>query len=81
MSEFGSKRLVKKAIDYAIANNKKSVTLVHKGNIMKFTEGSFKRMGLSGSKRRIIKISALPKMNSSKVYNGKFLKGKLVNKR
>ncbi len=45
MSEFGSRRLIKKAIDYAIANKKKSVTLVHKGNIMKFTEGSFKEWG------------------------------------
>ncbi|MHC1736604.1 MAG: isocitrate dehydrogenase (NADP(+)) [Ignavibacteriaceae bacterium] len=45
MSEFGSKRLVKKAIEHAIAHNKKSVTLVHKGNIMKFTEGSFKEWG------------------------------------
>lgn len=45
MSEFGSARLVKKAIEYAIVNNKKSVTLVHKGNIMKFTEGSFKEWG------------------------------------
>ncbi|HZW39661.1 MAG TPA: isocitrate dehydrogenase (NADP(+)) [Ignavibacteriaceae bacterium] len=45
ISEFGSKRLVRKAIDFAIANNKKSVTLVHKGNIMKFTEGAFKEWG------------------------------------
>lgn len=45
MSEFGSRRLIKKAIDYAIASKRKSVTLVHKGNIMKFTEGSFKEWG------------------------------------
>ncbi len=45
MSAFGAKRLVKKAIEYAIAHNRKSVTLVHKGNIMKFTEGSFKEWG------------------------------------
>lgn len=45
ISAFGSKRLVKKAIEHAIAHNKKSVTLVHKGNIMKFTEGSFKEWG------------------------------------
>ncbi len=37
--------LVKIAIQYAIDNNRKSVTLVHKGNIMKFTEGSFKQWG------------------------------------
>lgn len=41
----GSKRLVRKAIQYAIDNNRKSVTIVHKGNIMKFTEGGFKNWG------------------------------------
>jgi isocitrate dehydrogenase len=45
MSEFGSKRLVEMAIRYAIAKNKESVTLVHKGNIMKFTEGAFRDWG------------------------------------
>jgi isocitrate dehydrogenase len=41
----GTRRLVKAAIDYAIANDRASVTLVHKGNIMKFTEGSFRDWG------------------------------------
>jgi isocitrate dehydrogenase len=41
----GTKRLVRSAIDYALANGSKSVTLVHKGNIMKFTEGAFKNWG------------------------------------
>src|SRR5690348_369124 len=45
MSEFGSKRLVRKAIEYAIAAKRDSVTLVHKGNIQKFTEGAFKDWG------------------------------------
>ncbi|PYQ30480.1 MAG: NADP-dependent isocitrate dehydrogenase [Acidobacteria bacterium] len=45
ISEFGSKRLVRKAIEYAIATKRSSVTLVHKGNIMKFTEGAFKDWG------------------------------------
>lgn len=44
-SEQGSKRLVRAAIEYAIANDRESVTLVHKGNIMKFTEGAFKDWG------------------------------------
>lgn len=44
-SEEGSKRLIKAAIDYAIKNDRQSVTLVHKGNIMKFTEGAFKEWG------------------------------------
>jgi isocitrate dehydrogenase len=41
----GSKRLIRKAIEYAIDNNRKSVTITHKGNIMKFTEGGFKTWG------------------------------------
>jgi isocitrate dehydrogenase len=41
----GTKRLVRRAIQYAIDNKRKSVTLVHKGNIMKFTEGGFKNWG------------------------------------
>jgi isocitrate dehydrogenase len=41
----GSKRLVRKAIQYAIDNNRKSVTIAHKGNIMKFTEGGFRDWG------------------------------------
>jgi isocitrate dehydrogenase len=45
VSEEGTKRLVRKAIQYAIDNERPSVTLVHKGNIMKFTEGAFKNWG------------------------------------
>ncbi len=45
ISKFGTQRLVQKAIEYAIENKRKSVTLVHKGNIMKFTEGAFKDWG------------------------------------
>jgi len=45
VSEQGTKRLVRKAIEYAIDNDLPSVTLVHKGNIMKFTEGGFKTWG------------------------------------
>ncbi len=45
ISEFGSKRLIRAAIDYAVARERKSVTLVHKGNIMKFTEGAFRNWG------------------------------------
>ncbi|MBU5020126.1 NADP-dependent isocitrate dehydrogenase [Staphylococcus aureus] len=45
VSKEGTERLVRAAIQYAIDNNRKSVTLVHKGNIMKFTEGSFKQWG------------------------------------
>ena len=45
ISEFGSKRLIRAALDYAVARQRKSVTLVHKGNIMKFTEGAFRNWG------------------------------------
>ncbi|MFC1538384.1 isocitrate dehydrogenase (NADP(+)) [Candidatus Latescibacterota bacterium] len=45
ISETGSKRLVRKAIQHAIENNRSSVTLMHKGNIMKFTEGAFRDWG------------------------------------
>ena len=45
VSKEGTERLVKAAIDYAITNNRDSVTLVHKGNIMKYTEGKFKEWG------------------------------------
>lgn len=45
ISEFGSKRLIRKAIKYALENNCSSVTLIHKGNIMKFTEGAFRNWG------------------------------------
>ena len=45
ISEFGTKRLVRRAIDYALERNREKVTLVHKGNIMKFTEGAFRDWG------------------------------------
>lgn len=45
VSETGSKRLIRSALKYAIEHNRKSVTLVHKGNIMKFTEGAFREWG------------------------------------
>lgn len=47
----GTERLVRSAINYAIQNNRKSVTLVHKGNIMKFTEGKFKEWGYELAER------------------------------
>ncbi|WIV68136.1 isocitrate dehydrogenase (NADP(+)) [Natrialbaceae archaeon AArc-T1-2] len=45
ITEFGTKRLVRRAIDYALEHDRDSVTLVHKGNIMKFTEGQFRDWG------------------------------------
>ncbi|MBE9608893.1 NADP-dependent isocitrate dehydrogenase [Chitinilyticum piscinae] len=51
VSKEGTERLVRKAIQYAIDNNRKSVTLVHKGNIMKFTEGMFRTWGYELAKK------------------------------
>jgi isocitrate dehydrogenase len=51
VSSEGSERLIRAAIQYAIANNRKSVTFVHKGNIMKFTEGAFRDWGYALAKR------------------------------
>ena len=51
VSEEGTGRIVRAAIEYAIANNRDSVTLVHKGNIMKFTEGAFRDWGYALAKR------------------------------
>ncbi len=55
VSQEGTERLVRAAIRYAIANKRKSVTLVHKGNIMKFTEGGFRDWGYELAKREFAK--------------------------
>jgi isocitrate dehydrogenase len=52
ISATGSKRLVAKALQYAVDCNRRSVTLVHKGNIMKFTEGAFKDWGYEAARER-----------------------------
>ena len=51
VSREGTERLVRKAMQYAVANGRKSVTLVHKGNIMKFTEGGFRDWGYALAQR------------------------------
>jgi isocitrate dehydrogenase len=51
VSKEGSERLIRSAIEYALNNNLKTVTLVHKGNIMKFTEGGFKKWGYELAER------------------------------
>jgi len=57
MSEFGSKRLIEMAIRYALKNNLPSVTLVHKGNIMKFTEGAFRDWGYDLAREKFGEIT------------------------
>ncbi len=57
ISPFGTKRLVKKAIEYAIEYKRKSVTIVHKGNIMKFTEGAFREWAYEIAKEEFSDIT------------------------
>ena len=54
VSKEGSERLIRSAIDYALAHDLKTVTLVHKGNIMKFTEGGFKKWGYELAEREYV---------------------------
>lgn len=79
ISEFGSKRLVKKAIEFAIANKRNSVTLVHKGNIMKYTEGSFKEWGYQIAKEEFSEFVVTEEDLYSK-FNGAVPKGKIIIK-
>ena len=73
ISQAGTTRLVKKAIDYAIANNRTSVTLVHKGNIMKFTEGAFRDWGYEVAKKDYggVEIDEGPWQEITNPKNGK----------
>jgi isocitrate dehydrogenase len=57
ISPFGSKRLVRKAIKYALENRLPSVTLVHKGNIMKYTEGAFRNWGYEVAKEEFPEVT------------------------
>jgi len=79
MSEFGTARLVKKAIEYALDHKRKSVTLVHKGNIMKFTEGAFRDWGYKLAKSEFRdKIVTEDELWSE--HNGKIPEGKILVK-
>ena len=73
ISQAGTTRLVKKAIDYAITNNRTSVTLVHKGNIMKFTEGAFRDWGYEVAKNDYggVEIDEGPWQEITNPKNGK----------
>src|SRR3989442_479863 len=79
VSETGSKRLVRKAIRYAIDNGRKSVTLVHKGNIMKYTEGAFRTWGYEVA-RLEFRESTIPWDDVVKSHDGKVPDGKVVIK-
>jgi isocitrate dehydrogenase len=77
ISIVGTKRLVASAIQYAIDHNRRSVTLVHKGNIMKFTEGAFREWGYEVAKERFAdRIVTEAEVNEK--YGGKVPEGKIV---
>jgi isocitrate dehydrogenase len=77
ISRFGTKRLVRMAIQYALTHGRKSVTLVHKGNIMKFTEGAFRDWGYEVAKEefgdRIILESELGDEDKGNIPPGKIV--------
>ena len=79
ISEFGSKRLVRKAIDFAIKDKRPSVTLVHKGNIMKFTEGAFREWGYEIGKEEFSSY-VVTEEELTKTYSGRTPAGKIVLK-
>ena len=79
ISAFGSKRLVRKAIQYAIDNQRKSVTLVHKGNIMKFTEGAFRQWGYEVAAEEFGDVTITEDELWAK-YDGQQPEGKIVIK-
>ena len=79
ISVFGSKRLVRRAIQYAIDKGKKSVTLMHKGNIMKFTEGAFREWGYEVAKEEFARFT-VTEDDVYKKHNGVAPKGKVVIK-
>ena len=79
ISAIGSKRLVRKAIEYAIENNRESVTLVHKGNIMKFTEGGFRKWGYEVAADEFGDVTITEDELWEK-YEGKRPEGKIVIK-
>jgi isocitrate dehydrogenase len=79
VSAFGSKRLVRKAIQYAIDHNKDSVTLVHKGNIQKFTEGAFRKWGYEVAAEEFA-AQTITEAELWDKYDGKQPEGKVVIK-
>jgi isocitrate dehydrogenase len=79
ISAFGTKRLVRKAIQYAVDEGRKSVTLVHKGNIQKFTEGAFRNWGYELAKQEFGDVT-LTEDELWSQHNGKQPEGKIVIK-
>jgi isocitrate dehydrogenase len=78
ISEFGSKRLVRSAIQYAVENKRKNVTLVHKGNIQKFTEGAFRDWGYQVATTEFRQYVITEDELWSDEYKGKMPEGKIL---
>jgi len=79
MSVTGSKRLIRYAIRYALENGHKSVTMMHKGNIMKFTEGAFRDWGYELAREEFADV-VVTEQEVTEKYNGKVPEGKLLLK-
>ncbi|WP_350215452.1 isocitrate dehydrogenase (NADP(+)) [Algiphilus sp.] len=79
ISEFGTKRLVRKAIQYAVEHGRESVTLVHKGNIMKVTEGAFRSWGYEVARDEFGDVTITEEQLYNE-YKGKQPEGKIVIK-
>lgn len=79
ISPFGTKRLVRKAIQHAIDYNRQSVTLVHKGNIMKYTEGAFRKWGYELAHEEFGEVTITEDELWEK-YDGRQPEGKIVIK-
>ena len=79
ISIFGTKRLVRLAIKYALKNQLPSVTLVHKGNIMKYTEGAFRDWGYEVAKEEFGELT-ITENELLTHYHGKIPSGKLIMK-
>ncbi len=77
ISEYGTKRIMRKAIQYALKHDRKRITLVHKGNIMKFTEGAFREWGYEVAKEEFGDITITENELTEK-YNGTLPAGKIV---
>ncbi|MDZ7374168.1 MAG: isocitrate dehydrogenase (NADP(+)) [candidate division KSB1 bacterium] len=79
ISIYGTKRLVRKAIQYAIDRKRKSVTLMHKGNIMKYTEGAFRDWGYQVAREEFGDVT-ITEAEAAEKYGGKVPEGKIVIK-
>ena len=79
ISKQGSERLIRAAIDYALANGLRRVTLVHKGNIQKFTEGGFRKWGYELAQREYVDELASGKLVIQDVIADNFLQQILLN--